>query len=222
MTDGNAPMARGYPASGHQGEYIDQLRALERALNPLNYRDDAQESPTKEDFAKWSRVWHDTCETMVTLLGLPGNGSPQELLAQVQAYVGTRPPAQRPKVPPCVHATCDDPEWCAGEPKCRYTDAQKAPDSSNLTNIAAECHRAKWQFDLSEDFQPSKSAARALILQAFHELHRIGDLAMKMRNAAVPSLSSAPSFTQCAQCWQPATCKKYGCRSPEVTSTEGK
>jgi hypothetical protein len=44
-------------------------------------------TPTKEDFAKWSRVWHDTCETMVTLLGLPGSGSPQELLAQVQYYV---------------------------------------------------------------------------------------------------------------------------------------
>jgi hypothetical protein len=52
-----------------------------------------------------------------------------------------------------------------------------------MTKIAAECHRAKWQFDLSEDFQPSKSAARALILQAFHELHRIGDLAMKARDS---------------------------------------
>jgi hypothetical protein len=52
-----------------------------------------------------------------------------------------------------------------------------------LTKIAAECHRAKWQFDLSEDYQPSKSSARALILQAFHELHRIGDLAMKARDA---------------------------------------
>ena len=52
-----------------------------------------------------------------------------------------------------------------------------------LTKLAAELHRAKWQFDLSEDFQPSKSAARALILQAFHELRRIGDLALKYRDA---------------------------------------
>ena len=50
-------------------------------------------TPTKEEFAKWSRVWHDTCETIVTMLGLPGSGSPQELLAQVQAYV-TASPAQ--------------------------------------------------------------------------------------------------------------------------------
>jgi hypothetical protein len=37
-------------------------------------------------FEQWAKVWHQTCETMVTLLGLPGCGSPQELLAQVQTY----------------------------------------------------------------------------------------------------------------------------------------
>lgn len=26
-------------------------------------------------------------------------------------------------LPPCVHATCDDPEWCAGEPECKYDDS---------------------------------------------------------------------------------------------------
>ena len=40
-----------------------------------------------EQLRQWSRVWHDTCETMVTLLGMPGSGSPQELLAQVQFYI---------------------------------------------------------------------------------------------------------------------------------------
>lgn len=53
--------------------------------------------PTKEDFAHWSRVWHDTCETIMTLLALPGNGSPQEMLAQVQAYVGRAAPAPAPE-----------------------------------------------------------------------------------------------------------------------------
>ena len=73
------------------------------------------------------------------------------------------------------------------------SDAPEAPAAAptnptrELTAIAAECHRVKWQFDLSEDFQPSKSAARALILQAFHELHRIGDLAMKARDAVTVS-----------------------------------
>jgi hypothetical protein len=48
-------------------------------------REGVEETPTKGDFAKWSRVWHDTCETIMVLLGLPGGGSPQEMLAQVQS-----------------------------------------------------------------------------------------------------------------------------------------
>ena len=51
-----------------------------------------------------------------------------------------------------------------------------------LTKIAAECHRAKWQFDLSEDYRPSRAAARVLIAKAFDELHRIGDIALKLRD----------------------------------------
>lgn len=51
-----------------------------------------------------------------------------------------------------------------------------------LTKFAAECHRTKWQFDLSEDYQPTKSAARTLIVKAFDELHRIGDMALKIRS----------------------------------------
>jgi len=47
-------------------------------------------TPTKEDFAKWSRVWHGTCETMMTLLGLHAGGSPEEMLAEVQKHVGAR------------------------------------------------------------------------------------------------------------------------------------
>jgi hypothetical protein len=55
---------------------------------------------------------------------------------------------------------------------------------SSITAIAAECHRAKWEFDLSEDYTPSKAAARASILQAFNVLHRIGDIAIKAKDAA--------------------------------------
>jgi hypothetical protein len=51
-----------------------------------------------------------------------------------------------------------------------------------LTKLAAECHRAKWQFDLSEDYRPTAKVARGLIAMAFRELHRIGDIALKMRD----------------------------------------
>jgi hypothetical protein len=54
---------------------------------------------------------------------------------------------------------------------------------SDLTNLAAELHRAKWQFDLSDEYTPTKAVARQLILNAFNELHRIGDIALKMRGA---------------------------------------
>jgi hypothetical protein len=62
--------------------------------------------------------------------------------------------------------------------------AQTSGERGNLTKIAAECHRAKWEFGLSEDFQPSKSSARALIANAFNALHRIGDMALKLRDAS--------------------------------------
>lgn len=48
-----------------------------------------------------------------------------------------------------------------------------------LINMAADCHRSKWQFDLNEDYRPTAGAARDLILKAFRELHRIGDVAIK-------------------------------------------
>lgn len=60
-----------------------------------------------------------------------------------------------------------------------------------LTKIAAECHRSKWQFDLSEDYKPSAAAARSLIKKSFDELHRIGDAVLKLRDAA-PSPDDQP------------------------------
>jgi hypothetical protein len=55
---------------------------------------------------------------------------------------------------------------------------------SDLTKLAAECHRAKWEFDLNENYTPSRAVARDLIIKAFNELHRIGDMALKMRDAS--------------------------------------
>ncbi len=97
-------------------------------------------------------------------------------------------------------------------------------DRGNLTKLAAECHRAKWEFDLSEDYQPSKPAARQLIKAAFNALHRIGDLALKLRDASAitstgrrgpcqccgetkdlkcgPSRFGAETWA-CADCWEP-------------------
>lgn len=59
-----------------------------------------------------------------------------------------------------------------------------------LTRLAAECHRAKWEFDLSEDYRPSPRAARALILSAFQQLHRIGNIALRDRDAIRAVLQS--------------------------------
>lgn len=43
-------------------------------------------------FEEWATKWHQTCETIVTMLGMPGSGSPQELLAQVQHYLVVQAP----------------------------------------------------------------------------------------------------------------------------------
>jgi hypothetical protein len=51
-----------------------------------------------------------------------------------------------------------------------------------LTKIAAECHRAKWQFDFSDENRLPVSQARDMVKRAFGELHRIGDMAMKLRD----------------------------------------
>lgn len=55
-------------------------------------------------------------------------------------------------------------------------------EGSELTKIAADCHRSKWQFDDSERTIPA-AEARRLVRRAFDELHRIGDAAMKARDA---------------------------------------
>jgi hypothetical protein len=54
---------------------------------------------------------------------------------------------------------------------------------SELTKLAAECHRTKWQFDFNDEARLNVGRARDLIKRAFQELHRIGDLALKARDA---------------------------------------
>jgi hypothetical protein len=61
---------------------------------------------------------------------------------------------------------------------------------SELTKLAAECHRAKWQFDFSDENRLPISQARDMVKRAFGELHRIGDLAMKA-SAALRALAAA-------------------------------
>jgi hypothetical protein len=51
-----------------------------------------------------------------------------------------------------------------------------------LTKIAAECHRAKWQFDFNDESRPNASQARTMVKRAFDDLHRIGDVALKLRD----------------------------------------
>ena len=50
-----------------------------------------------------------------------------------------------------------------------------------ITKLAAKCHRAKWQFDLGEN-RPPKDVAIALVGKAFDELHRVGNIAIKMKS----------------------------------------
>lgn len=56
--------------------------------------------------------------------------------------------------------------------------------ASDLVKIAAELHRAKWQFDLQDETRLTMSEARQLVIRAFEQMHRIGDMALKMRDAA--------------------------------------
>jgi hypothetical protein len=51
-----------------------------------------------------------------------------------------------------------------------------------LTKIAAELHRAKWQFDFNDENRLPVRHARAMVERAFKEFHRIGDLALKYRD----------------------------------------
>ena len=60
-----------------------------------------------------------------------------------------------------------------------------------LNMIAAECHRAKWQFDFNDENKLSIRMARNMVKRAFDELHRIGDMAMKLRDD--PALSRVDS-----------------------------
>lgn len=52
----------------------------------------------------------------------------------------------------------------------------------SLTEIAAECHRSKWQFEENEEHLMPAAEARRLVRKAFNELYRIGDMAMKARD----------------------------------------
>jgi len=74
-------------------------------------------------------------------------------------------------------------------------DLAQQQDRSALTKIAAECHRAKWEFDLSSDYRPTAKVARDMIPRAFKALHDIGDMALKLRDASksVTSIDGAKS-----------------------------
>lgn len=81
-----------------------------------------------------------------------------------------------------ANATLADVEMGLQSAQIEHLEVQLASARKALTNIAAECHREKWQFDLSEDYKPTASAARGLIRKSFDELHRIGDLGIAARD----------------------------------------
>lgn len=84
-------------------------------------------------------------------------------------------------------------------PSCgQGNDDKRATDKGreeigNLTKLAAECHRAKWQFDFNNsEIRIGINVARRLLSKAFDELHRIGDLALTMRNDAKAANPTPP------------------------------
>jgi hypothetical protein len=66
--------------------------------------------------------------------------------------------------------------------KTSLAQTQNRDGISALIRVAAECHRKKWQFDSGER-RLSVIDARNLVNIAFNELHRIGDMALKEKEA---------------------------------------
>lgn len=61
-----------------------------------------------------------------------------EAESAIKEIIRLRDAAQPKKVPECVHPECDDPEWCAGEPRCRYA-SQPSPAATVETKSAPAC-----------------------------------------------------------------------------------
>jgi hypothetical protein len=49
------------------------------------------------NFELWAKRWHQTCETIMTILGLSGSGSPEEMLKDVQDFLALRSPLRSVK-----------------------------------------------------------------------------------------------------------------------------
>jgi hypothetical protein len=62
-------------------------------------------------------------------------------------------------------------------------DGGEMKHKSDLIKLAAECHRSKWQFVVDEEAPPTRAAAISMMNRAFDELHRLGDMALKLKEA---------------------------------------
>lgn len=94
--------------------------------------------------------------------------------------------------------------------------AQCSQERGDLTKIAAECHRAKWQFDFNDEIKIGMPVARRALVKAFEELHRIGDLALKLRDAS--PVPSTPRI--CPDCGRDVDGPTHAAYCP-VSSTNG-
>jgi len=84
---------------------------------------------------------------------------------------------------PCHYRADEACAWAAGYNACLAGQPQSSKQrSGDLTKLAAECHRAKWQFDFSDENRLPVSQARDMVKRAFGELHRIGDMALKLKD----------------------------------------
>jgi hypothetical protein len=63
-------------------------------IDPVS-RESVRDEVEGSDFGTWAKRWHQTCETICVLLGVNGSGSPEEILAELQAKFATPAQAKR-------------------------------------------------------------------------------------------------------------------------------
>ena len=73
-----------------QGLWLKFVGSLPYRSAPV----EAALSAPEADFEAWAAKWHRTVETMCVMLGISGNGSPEEILASLQDRLSSTPEAR--------------------------------------------------------------------------------------------------------------------------------
>ena len=129
-----ADRERNYAKSAEYQSYLDTLEV-------------ALASPQPADKRAW-RIEHDGFEgveigSYTTLEGKEGVVL-QQIGSRIVHVYGRKWLKSFPadSAPACVHKSCDDPEWCAGEPQCRYgAGSAQTERMTKALELADECER---------------------------------------------------------------------------------